>query len=54
MNTKMTESPYQQLVKENASLQAKIDELMLEYCPEDMTESQLKTWGENQVVGREL
>ena len=30
------------------SLQAKIDALMLEYCPEEMTEQQMKTWGNNQ------
>ena len=28
--------------------QAKIDALMLEYCPDEMTPEQLKTWGENQ------
>ena len=28
--------------------QAKIDRLMLEYCPEEMTEEQIKEWGRNQ------
>lgn len=31
-----------------AAAQAKIDELMLEYCPNEMTEKQLKLWGDNQ------
>ena len=25
-----------------------IDSLMLEYCPDEMTPEQVKTWGENQ------
>jgi hypothetical protein len=35
---------------ERDALQARIDALMLEYCPEEMTEEQLKTWKENQRV----
>ena len=35
-----------------AELQAKIDALMLEYCPEDMTPEQFENWENNQVVGR--
>lgn len=31
------------------SLQAKIDELMLEYCPDDMTPVQLKNWADHQT-----
>jgi hypothetical protein len=34
---------------QNAALQAKIDELMLEYCPEEMPEKQVEEWGKNQV-----
>ena len=30
-------------------LQYKIDELMLEHCPDDMTDEQLEIWAENQV-----
>ena len=30
------------------ALQAKIDELMLEYCPNAMTDEQLRIWAENQ------
>jgi len=29
-------------------LQAKIDELMLEYCPDEMTEEQMENWGKHQ------
>lgn len=32
----------------NGYLQAKIDELMLEYCPAEMTPDQLRTWGNSQ------
>ncbi len=30
-------------------LPAKIDSLMLEYCPDEMTEAQIKNWGKHQV-----
>ena len=39
-----------QLSKEKCALQAKIDALMLEFCPEEMTQEQIRRWGENQVV----
>ena len=29
--------------------QAKIDSLMLEYCPTEMTKEQLESWGEHQT-----
>jgi len=32
----------------SSPLQAKIDELMLEYCPNEMTPEQLEEWGRNQ------
>ena len=38
---------YQQRRAEAA--EAKIDALMLEYCPDEMTDEQLKRWGECQV-----
>lgn len=38
------------LAKRNCALQAKIDALMLEFCPEEMTQEQIERWGENQVV----
>ena len=39
-----------QLSKEKCALQAKIDSLMLEFCPKEMTQEQIERWGENQVV----
>ena len=39
-----------QLSKEKCTLQAKIDALMLEHCPEEMTKEQIERWKENQVV----
>lgn len=38
-----------QCQKELASKQAKIDSLMLEYCPDEMTEAQFSKWGECQM-----
>jgi hypothetical protein len=38
------------LRKQVESQQAKIDELMLEYCPDDMTTEQIENWGNNQVA----
>ncbi|QEG08832.1 hypothetical protein [Aeromonas phage 4L372XY] len=38
------------LAKRNCALQAKIDNLMLEFCPKEMTQEQIERWGENQVV----
>jgi hypothetical protein len=32
------------------ALQAKLDRLMFEYCPEDMTKEQVNKWGKHQVV----
>lgn len=32
------------------SLQAKIDELMLEYCPDEMTTEQRAEWAKHQVA----
>lgn len=34
--------------------QAEIDELMLEYCPEEMTVDQLMAWGQHQAVVRRI
>lgn len=34
--------------------QAMIDELMLEYCPEEMTVDQLMIWGQHQAVVRRI
>lgn len=37
--------------KNLAAAQAKIDALMLEYCPEEMTPEQIAEWGRNQERG---
>ena len=36
-----------------AGLEAKIDALMLEYCPDEMTPEQLEEWGRNQRPAQE-
>lgn len=33
-------------------LQAQIDRLMLEYCPDEMTKKQLDEWGKNQKLSK--
>ena len=38
------------LLRENAALQAKIDSLMLEFCPEEMTKEQLDNWERHQRI----
>lgn len=37
---------------ENQKLQAKVDALMLEYCPEEMTETQIELWKNSQVPSK--
>ena len=37
----------------HASLQAKIDALMLEYCPDEMTKEQMDNWASHQVAVKE-
>jgi len=44
---------YSEHLKEIASLQAKIDELMLEYCSDAMTDDQLEAWADAQVIMEE-
>jgi len=41
-----------QLRKQIDTKQAKIDELMLEWCPDEMTPEQIEEWGRNQRVAR--
>ncbi len=43
------EHEYNQLKAELASKQAKIDSLMLEYCPDEMTQEQKDNWAKHQV-----
>lgn len=38
------------LRKEKNVLQYKIDQLMLEFCPEEMTQEQIENWEQHQVV----
>jgi len=38
------------LERELAAKQARIDELMQEYCPEEMTPDQLDTWARHQQL----
>lgn len=37
-----------EIIREIESKQAKIDELMLEYCPDEMTQGQLENWENRQ------
>jgi hypothetical protein len=39
--------------KKIESLQAKIDSLMLEFCPEQMTEEQIENWKKHQTVAKQ-
>jgi hypothetical protein len=39
-----------QLCKEKNTLQAKVDSLMLEFCPEEMTQEQIENWEQHHVV----
>ena len=51
-NRRIYEAGYKRSAEDQAksrvALQARIDALMLEFCPEDMAEEQVKVWGENQ------
>ncbi len=40
---------YERIFNKNKELQAKVDSLMLEYCPEEMTREQIKEWKRHQV-----
>jgi hypothetical protein len=37
------------LIRHIGSLQARIDELMLEYCPDEMTQERFDEWARHQV-----
>ena len=41
----------QEAADEIERLQAKIDALMLEYCPDEMTPEQVSEWGRHQRAG---
>jgi hypothetical protein len=36
------------------NMEVKIDNLMLEYCPEDMTKEQIKNWQRHQEISKLL
>lgn len=42
------------LKSERDALQARVDALMLEYCPDEMTPEQLEEWARHQKPGRTL
>lgn len=42
-----------ELTQQLAAKQARIDELMLEYCPNEMTEEQLEEWSKHQRTVKE-
>lgn len=48
MSTLSLEDQIKELKATIQSQQAKIDELMLEYCPEDMTKEQMDEWARHQ------
>ena len=48
MSTQSLEAQIKELEAKIQSQQAKIDELMLEYCPEDMTQQQMDEWARHQ------
>jgi len=41
---------FAQVISERDALQAKLDRLMLEYCPEDMSKEQMAEWEKHQRV----
>ncbi|WP_420465557.1 hypothetical protein [Panacagrimonas sp.] len=41
-----------ELLAENERLQARVDALMLEHCPDEMTPEQVAEWGESQATER--
>jgi uncharacterized protein involved in exopolysaccharide biosynthesis len=41
------------LKQQLAAAQARIDELMLEYCPDEMTAEQVEEWGNHQRAVKE-
>ena len=45
---RLTRGEYEEIKAELAVLQARIDSIMLEYCPEDMDRKQIDTWGKFQ------
>jgi len=42
------------LEQQKAAMQAEIDSLMLEFCPDEMTPEQVENWKKHQVVAESL
>lgn len=51
-SSEQVESIIQQLEAQLASKQAQIDQLMLEYCPENMSAEQVQEWERHQKVAK--
>jgi uncharacterized coiled-coil protein SlyX len=47
------EAQVAELRKDADSKQAKIDRLMLEFCPDEMTPEQIEDWGKHQMAAKE-
>lgn len=47
-NVRILERARQEQDKKLETLQAKLDAVMLEYCPEDMTQEQVDNWARHQ------
>lgn len=45
-----SEKACQELVRKNNHLQFLLDSVMIEYCPDQMTEEQMKNWSKHQKV----
>ena len=50
MGVENSEKAYQELVRKNNHLQFLLDSIMLEYCPDEMTEEQMDNWKKAQRV----
>lgn len=54
---KMTEieklkAEIEQLKKDKNHLQFKVDSLMMEFCPDEMTDEQIRIWEEHQQISK--
>lgn len=45
-------SEIEQLKKDKNHLQFKVDSLMMEFCPDEMTNEQIRIWEEHQQVNK--
>lgn len=49
-NCRLPAGMVRDLFDEIERLQARVDALMLEYCPEEMSKEQLETWSSHQMI----